>query len=142
MMHVEHGTTVTLILATDAVAAKEAAAARKEAASDPDNMDLSEAATNFANVPSIRVRPEWLMGVPRVIGKYGRGERTVPEPTFLLNESGGTSGDNLKKCSRRVCSLVTRIYLLSGYTMRRARSSGGLSTFNWTLGQGGMQRRP
>ena len=84
---------VALMLATDAAEAKQHKAAAGSSTQDA-------AATNellFVNRVGIRVRPEWMCGVPRVRGKFGCAETQTFEPIFLLNESGGTTGDSLEQ---------------------------------------------
>ena len=83
---------VALMLATDAAEAKAYKAAAGSSAQDADVSTLE-----FSNRGGIRVRPEWMCGVPRVQGKFGFNETKVFEPIFLLNESGGTTGDSLEE---------------------------------------------
>ena len=70
-----------LILATDAQAAKKSAA--------PD-----------ADPSTIRIRPEWTFGIPRINGTFGLPPGSEPktfEPSFLLNEKGGMAGGGLQQ---------------------------------------------
>ena len=69
-----------LILATDAQAAKKTAG--------PD-----------ADTSTIRIRPEWSFGIPRVKGIFGLPPGSPPqvfEPSFLLNEKGGMASGGLE----------------------------------------------
>ena len=66
-----------LMLATDAAAAK------KNASEDADESTM-------------RIRPEWTFGVPRVKGKFGHPEIETHEPSFVLNEKGGMQGGGLE----------------------------------------------
>ena len=71
-----------MILATDAQAAKKGAAA---ADADP---------------ASIRMRPDWSFGIPRVKGTFGLplgSPAKVFEPSFIMNEKGGMSGGGLQE---------------------------------------------
>ena len=89
---------VAMMLATDAAEAK--ASKPGTAASSAQHAIVAasdDAEVTFANRGGIRVRPEWMAGVPRVYGNFGHSERKIFEPTFLLNESGGTTGDSLEE---------------------------------------------
>ena len=77
-----------VMLATDAAAAKKNA---------PDTADPD----------SIRIRPEWTFGVPRVKGKFGHSSEQVFEPSFILNEKGGMCSGGLEE--------FTRMQLLPAY---------------------------
>ena len=70
-----------MMLATDSQAAKKSAG--------PD-VDTS----------TIRSRPEWHSGIPRVVGKFGLPPGAAPktfEPSFILNEKGGMSSGGLEQ---------------------------------------------
>ena len=70
-----------MMLATDAQAAKKGAAAD-------------------ADTSTIRIRPEWMFGIPRVQGAFGLAPGSQPkifEPSYVLNEKGGMSGGGLQE---------------------------------------------
>ena len=70
-----------LMLATDAAAAKKNA---------PETADPN----------TIRIRPEWTFGVPRVNGKFGHSSVKTFEPSFILNEKGGMCSGGLEQFVR------------------------------------------
>ena len=94
---------VALMLATDAAEAKaykQGTAASTSTAPCTANSTtdaVSDSTQCFANRRGIRVRPDWMCGVPRVQGKFGCKETQIFEPIFMLNESGGTTGDSLEE---------------------------------------------
>ena len=71
-----------LMLATDAAAAKKGTDATQE------------------QIDSIRMRPEWTFGVPRVIGQFGCAEPQTWEPTFIMTEKGGMESGGLEQFAR------------------------------------------
>lgn len=87
---------VALMLATEAAAAKKGARTADDAAIPLLSDESQGRAANFVNNERIRIRPEWMMGVPRVNGKFDCEQSKVWEPVFLLNENGGTTGDSLQ----------------------------------------------
>ena len=68
-----------LMLATDAAAAKKGKS------------------SHGADAANIRTRPEWLFGVPRVIGKFGHETEQTFEPSFIMNEKGGMEGGGFEQ---------------------------------------------
>ena len=50
-----------------------------------------------ADENNIRVRPEWLFGLPRVKGRFGHPAEIILEPSIIMNEKGGMSSGGLEQ---------------------------------------------